>query len=191
MQVTAVKENRPPIQVGDVMTMLNGEAVAQMAFKDIAKAIKWVHDHAEEYGGTPDTILVAGDSAGAHLAALVCTDERYLEAEGLPLSTIKGCIPVDVGVYDIPTQFERDKAAGRSRAGARASAQQAAPRARRRCAAAAPTGTATARTSARAPLLAPPRAAPARELRRIPAAPRAPLLCRARARRARAGGSVR
>ena len=72
---------------------------------DIAKAIKWVHDHAGDYGGDPKTILVAGHSAGAHLAALVCTDESYLTAEGLSLSHIKGCIPVDTAVYDIAKQI--------------------------------------------------------------------------------------
>src|SRR5882724_11079214 len=46
---------------------------------DIAKAIRWVHEHAKEYGGDPNSILVMGHSAGAHLAALVCTDERYLK----------------------------------------------------------------------------------------------------------------
>ena len=44
-------------------------------------------------------------TAGAHLAALVCTDDSYLKAEGLSLSVIKGCIPVDTAVYDIPVQL--------------------------------------------------------------------------------------
>lgn len=73
---------------------------------DIAKAIRWVHDHAKDYGGDPNTIFVMGHSAGAHLAALVCTDDRYLKAEKLPLSIIKGCVPVDVSVYDIPKRLK-------------------------------------------------------------------------------------
>lgn len=73
---------------------------------DIAKAIRWVHDHAKEYGGDPKAIFVMGHSSGAHLAALVCTDDRYLKAEGLPLSIIKGCVPVDVSVYDIPKRLK-------------------------------------------------------------------------------------
>jgi arylformamidase len=72
---------------------------------DIARSMRWVHDHAREFGGDPDSIFVMGHSAGAHLAALVCTDERYLKAEGLPLSIIKGCVPVDVSVYDIPKRL--------------------------------------------------------------------------------------
>lgn len=73
---------------------------------DIAKSIHWIHDHAREVGGDPKAIFVMGHSAGAHLAALVCADERYLKAEGLPLSILKGCVPVDVSVYDIPKRMK-------------------------------------------------------------------------------------
>ncbi|MFC4147304.1 alpha/beta hydrolase [Micromonospora mangrovi] len=37
---------------------------------DAKKVIAWVRAHAHEYGGDPDTIVVAGSSAGAHLAAM-------------------------------------------------------------------------------------------------------------------------
>ena len=73
---------------------------------DIAKAIRWVHDHAAEQGGDPKAIFVMGHSSGAHLAALVCTDDRYLKAEGLSLAILKGCMPVDVSVYDIPKRLK-------------------------------------------------------------------------------------
>jgi acetyl esterase/lipase len=42
-----------------------------------------------------------GHSAGAHLAALVATDERRLGAHDLPLTTIKGVIPLDGAGYDL------------------------------------------------------------------------------------------
>jgi arylformamidase len=45
-------------------------------------------------------------SAGAQLASLVCTDERYLKAEGLSLALIKGCVPVDGDAYDVPLQIQ-------------------------------------------------------------------------------------
>jgi arylformamidase len=70
--------------------------------QDIAKAIRWVRDHAKDYGGDPAALIVMGHSAGAHLAALVCTDERYLKAEGLSLAAIKGCVPIDGDSYDLP-----------------------------------------------------------------------------------------
>lgn len=73
---------------------------------DVAKAIKWTRDHAKEFGGNPDRIVVMGHSAGAHLAALVCTDDRYLKAEGVPMTALAGCVPVDVSVYDIPKRLK-------------------------------------------------------------------------------------
>jgi acetyl esterase/lipase len=73
---------------------------------DVAKAIRWVQDHAKEFGGSPDRIFLMGHSAGAHLAALVATDHSYLEAEGLKLSGIKGVVLLDGAAYDIPRQIE-------------------------------------------------------------------------------------
>ena len=74
--------------------------------RDIAKSIRWVHDHIAEYGGDPKRLLVMGHSAGAQLAALICTDERYLKAEKLSLDIIKGCVPVDGDTYDVPAIIE-------------------------------------------------------------------------------------
>ena len=74
--------------------------------RDVAKSIRWVHDHIAEYGGDPKRLLVMGHSAGAQLAALVCTDDRYLKAEGLSLAIIKGCVPVDGDTYDVPAIIE-------------------------------------------------------------------------------------
>ena len=73
---------------------------------DIARAIRWIHDHAKDYGGSPDSIFIAGHSAGAHLAALVCTDKRYLKAVRLSLLNIAGCIPVDSAAYDVPRRIK-------------------------------------------------------------------------------------
>ena len=75
-------------------------------FRDIAKSIHWVHDHIAEHGGDPKRVLVMGHSAGAQLAALICTDNRYLKEEGLTLSMIKGCVPVDGDTYDVPAIIE-------------------------------------------------------------------------------------
>ncbi len=105
-------QHKPQAFVGKgfVFVSVNYRFVPQVTLKemtgDIAKAIKWVHDNAREYGGSPDSIFVAGHSAGAHLAALVCTDDRYLKAETLSLSNIKGCIPVDTAAYDIPNKVK-------------------------------------------------------------------------------------
>jgi len=74
--------------------------------RDVAKAIHWVHDHVAEHGGDPKRMFVMGHSAGAQLAALICTDDRYLKAEGVSLADIKGCVPVDGDTYDVPAIIE-------------------------------------------------------------------------------------
>jgi arylformamidase len=74
--------------------------------RDVAKAIRWVHDHIADHGGDPKRMLIMGHSAGAQLAALLCTDERYLKEEGLSFAIIKGCVPVDGDTYDIPAMIE-------------------------------------------------------------------------------------
>jgi acetyl esterase/lipase len=83
----------PHVEMGDIV-------------RDIARSLRWVHDHIAEYGGDPGRIFVMGHSAGAQLAALICTDDRYLKAEGLSLNILKGCVPVDGDTYDIPAIIE-------------------------------------------------------------------------------------
>jgi acetyl esterase/lipase len=73
--------------------------------KDVAKAIGWTHKHIAEYGGDPERLIITGHSAGAQLAAIMCTDERYVQAEGVTLKSFRGCIPVDGDTYDIPMRI--------------------------------------------------------------------------------------
>ncbi len=68
--------------------------------KDVARAVAWAHSHIAEYGGSSDKLFLAGHSAGGHLVSLLATDERYLNAEGLRTSAVKGVIAVS-GVYHI------------------------------------------------------------------------------------------
>jgi acetyl esterase/lipase len=95
---------------GFVFVSINYRFVPNVKMKqiaeDVTKAIRWSHDHAKEYGGDPETIFLMGHSAGASLAALVCTDDRYLKAEGLSLSVLKGCVPVDGDAYDVSMQVQ-------------------------------------------------------------------------------------
>ncbi|MEZ6134094.1 MAG: alpha/beta hydrolase [Pirellulaceae bacterium] len=78
------------------------EVPMEVLIGDVASSLGWVHRHIAEYGGDPQRIFVGGHSAGAQLAALICTDDRYLKKEGVPFSSLKGCIPVDGDTYDIP-----------------------------------------------------------------------------------------
>jgi len=75
-------------------------------FRDVARSLGWVYANVARYGGDPRRILVMGHSAGAQLAALLCTDDRYLRAEGVPFSVLRGCVPVDGDTYDVPAIIE-------------------------------------------------------------------------------------
>ncbi len=72
---------------------------------DVAKSLGWVHKNIAGYGGDPRRIFVMGHSAGAQLAALICIDDRYLKAEGVPFDVLKGCVPVDGDTYDLPAMI--------------------------------------------------------------------------------------
>jgi len=74
--------------------------------RDVAAALAWTHRHIAEHGGDPSRIVVGGHSAGAQLAAILCTDDRYLKEQGVPFSVLKGCVPVDGDTYDIPAMIE-------------------------------------------------------------------------------------
>lgn len=78
------------------------EVTMDVLTRDVAAALGWVHRNVAKYGGDPNQIFVAGHSAGAQLAALLCIDERYLKEQHVPFDVLKGCIPVDGDTYDIP-----------------------------------------------------------------------------------------
>ena len=98
------------VEKGFVFVAINYRFYPKVAMKqiaeDVAKAVGWSHKHAKEYGGDPETMFLMGHSAGASLTALVCTDERYLKAEGVALSALKGCVPVDGDAFDVPMQIK-------------------------------------------------------------------------------------
>jgi acetyl esterase/lipase len=66
---------------------------------DAADAVAWTHAHATDLGGDPGTLFVMGHSAGAHLAALLATDARWLNAVGMRPAQLSGFIGL-AGPYD-------------------------------------------------------------------------------------------
>ena len=60
--------------------------------EDGAAALRWVRDHIAAYGGDPDAIVLMGHSAGAHIAALLATDRRYLARAGVPYASLRGVV---------------------------------------------------------------------------------------------------
>lgn len=84
--------------------------------RDVARAFAWAVHHIAEYGGDPARIVLAGHSAGGHLASLLVTDPQYLAAPELKLAPacrcVRGVIAIS-GVYRIPAPEEFARMADR------------------------------------------------------------------------------
>lgn len=80
---------------------------------DVKRAIAWVREHAHEWGGDPDFVVVTGGSAGGHLASLAALTPNVAEYqpgfEGAD-TELQGCVSF-YGVYDFtdpePTRHSR------------------------------------------------------------------------------------
>ena len=73
------------------------------AEQDVADAVAYLADHAEDYDLDPTHVTLLGHSAGALLVALVGTDATFLSRAGLSLDDVACVVPVDT-TYDIPQQ---------------------------------------------------------------------------------------
>ncbi len=67
--------------------------------RDAAKAVTWVHNNISQYGGDNNNLFLAGHSAGAHIGALLTTDNEYLAAEGGNKNWVKAFAGL-AGPYD-------------------------------------------------------------------------------------------
>jgi acetyl esterase/lipase len=67
--------------------------------EDTQLAMRWVHDHATDWGVNPDKIFLMGHSAGAFNVAAAIVDTERLKAVGLKASDFAGVIGV-AGPYD-------------------------------------------------------------------------------------------
>jgi len=80
--------------------------------EDVASAVRWLYDHAAEYGYDTDQFFVGGYSSGGHLAALLTLDPSYLQAQGLEMGLFQGVIPIS-GAYDIENYYQAFAEGGR------------------------------------------------------------------------------
>jgi acetyl esterase/lipase len=72
---------------------------------DAALALKWAQDNAVRLGADPRRIYVMGHSAGAHIAALLALDARYLERVGGDPRQVRGLIGMS-GPYALAPDTE-------------------------------------------------------------------------------------
>ena len=80
-------------------------ATVESQAADVAAALAALIAKSDELGIGRRRIVLMGHSAGAHLVALVGTDERYLKGAGLSFADIAGVIPIDGAAYDVAAQM--------------------------------------------------------------------------------------
>lgn len=74
---------------------------------DCKRALAWIRENIEGYGGDPSRIVVTGGSAGGHLAAMVALtagDPRYQPGFEEADTSVAACAPI-YGVYDLAEIF--------------------------------------------------------------------------------------
>ncbi|ABD27118.1 Esterase/lipase/thioesterase [Novosphingobium aromaticivorans DSM 12444] len=82
-------------------------ATVEQQAQDVAQALAYLLGKAGALGIDRSRVVIMGHSAGAHLVALVGTDEQYLRGAGLSLADIDGVIPNDGAAYDVPAQMRQ------------------------------------------------------------------------------------
>ena len=67
--------------------------------EDVARALAYVQQHATEFHGDPDRVILMGHSAGAHLVSLVATHPNLAVKQGV--KPWLGTVSLDSAAYDI------------------------------------------------------------------------------------------
>jgi acetyl esterase/lipase len=75
--------------------------------EDGARAFAWTRREITRFGGDPSRLFVMGHSSGAHIAAMLAFDGRFLANEGLARSDVKGLVGL-AGPYDFLPLTDRD-----------------------------------------------------------------------------------
>ena len=73
---------------------------------DIAAAIAWLKENAATYQMDTSRTVLLGYSSGAHLVALLGTDESIAQSAGVDETHLIAAISLDVHAYDVPYALE-------------------------------------------------------------------------------------
>lgn len=95
----------PSFTADGALVMVPNYALApSVTIEDIvlqaARAVEWAWRHAAEHGGDPSRIVVAGHSAGGHLAAMMLSCRWKQLADDLPAQLVQGALSLS-GLYDL------------------------------------------------------------------------------------------
>lgn len=70
--------------------------------RDIAHALAWLAEQADEYDIAQGQVVAVGYSSGAHLVALLGADGSFLQEVGRPETELAATVSLDVHAYDVP-----------------------------------------------------------------------------------------
>ena len=94
----------PFVQAGAVVVLPNHTLAPAVTVQHIVlqlvQAVAWVHRHIATFGGDPRHIVVAGHSAGAHLAAMMLACRWRDVAADLPAQPLHAALAVS-GVFEL------------------------------------------------------------------------------------------
>lgn len=78
--------------------------------QDGAAALKYLRDHATQYGGDPDDLFVSGHSAGGFNAVELVDNARWLSEVNVPISAVRGVIGL-AGPYSYDFRTDQTRVA--------------------------------------------------------------------------------
>ena len=81
---------------------------------DLKRALAWIRDHIDEYGGDPNLVCVTGGSAGGHLSSLIAltaNEPEYQPGFEDVDTSVVAAVPF-YGVYDFTNSAGRQKHGG-------------------------------------------------------------------------------
>ncbi len=85
-------------QQGFVVAIPNYRLAPESSFpgfvQDAALSVRWMSDHAHDFGGDGANMFISGHSAGGHIALILALDDRYLRAVDLMPSSLAGVVSI-------------------------------------------------------------------------------------------------
>lgn len=95
----------PPFVEAGAMVVMTNHALCpavsvEYIVRQLVQALAWVHRHAAIYGGDSSRIVVAGHSAGGHLATMLLACNWRSVAPDLPSDLVSAALSIS-GVYEL------------------------------------------------------------------------------------------